>query len=94
MSEPYERDITTRILNSILASHTPNVIKIILICGNIRVEVHDINGINRTKHSIILSKQNRDIRKCENWIISATVVAINAINVNKIKDVEYIIELR
>lgn len=66
ISEPYERDITTRILRPSLASHAPNVSKIILICGNIRVEVHDINGINRTRHSIILSKQNKDIRKCEN----------------------------
>jgi len=44
--------------------------------------VHDINGINNTIHSIILSRQKSDIRKWENWMINATVVAINAINVN------------
>lgn len=35
ISEPYERDIYTKILRPNLASHAPNVSKIILIVGRV-----------------------------------------------------------
>lgn len=46
-----------------LASHAPNVNKIILICGMRIVDKEVLRGINKTIHSIIASRQNKDIRR-------------------------------
>jgi len=52
------------------------------------MEEQDISGTNKTVHNIILSKQNKDIRRCENWRISAITVAKNARSVKNIIDSE------
>lgn len=76
------------ILKPRLASQAANVNKIILVWGSIIIDEQDINGTNKTVHNIILSKQNKDIRRCENWRISAIVVTKNARRVKNIIDSE------
>lgn len=39
--------------------------------GNVVLHMHDVKGTNNTVNSIILSKQNNDIRKWLNWLIRA-----------------------
>jgi len=46
-----------------LASHAPNVNKIMLICGMRIVDKEALRGINKTMQSIIASRQNNDIRR-------------------------------
>lgn len=73
MSDPWERDIRTIRLRPNLASHAPNVNKIILwntigICDEV-----DVNGIKITSINIILSKANNVIRR---WWRCDTIVSV------------------
>jgi hypothetical protein len=59
------------------------------------IAVMDVNKeINKTKHNIMFSKQNRDSRRCENFDMSAQVVTINAITMSVDRDIGIVIELR
>lgn len=75
MSEPYERDIYTKILNPKLASHAPNVNKIMLMVGRGSCIIYIIDGINRTRLNIIPSKHSSDIKKWVRWDRKARIVA-------------------
>ena len=75
ISEPYERDINTRILNPKLASHAPKVSIIILITGSDILDINISEGMNKTSLSIIPSKHNKDIRRCLRCDRSAIEVA-------------------
>lgn len=63
MSDPYERDMYTRILKPSLASHAPNDSKIILIVGRLIWVIYINEGMNSTRLSIIPSKHNKDINR-------------------------------
>ena len=52
------------------------------------------NAMNNTTHSIILSKQNRDNRKWENFEESARMVKAKAIIMSELKDENIFIDLR
>jgi len=63
ISDPYERDMYTRILSPSLASHAPNVSRIMLIEGNAILVIYISEGINRTRLNIIPSRHSKDISK-------------------------------
>lgn len=75
MSDPYERDMCTKILKPNLASHAPNVNRIILMVGRGNCIIYIIDGINRTKLNIIPSKHSNDIRKWVRCDRKARIVA-------------------
>jgi hypothetical protein len=82
MSDPYIRDIFTISLSPRLASQAPRVNKIRAKVGAFSI-IDECNmvGIISTRDNNIPSKQNRDIRRCVRWVISATVAKINGIGI-------------
>lgn len=88
ISEPYERDIITIMLSPRLASHAPKVSITILIWGICVKFKHERNGINNTRHSIILSRQNNDINKWDICNIKENLDNIYNNIINNENDIE------
>jgi hypothetical protein len=92
ISDPNDRDINTSNPRPSLASHAPNVSKIILIATFGASIVDIINGIMITNLNIIPSNDNRAIKKCRWFDIRFSMPTKGIMEINII--IELFIELR
>jgi hypothetical protein len=87
LSEPYWRDIFTRILSPNLASQAPNVRRIRDVVGIAILIIVNVDGENITNLNSIPSKHNNAINRCDEFKINEIIMNVKANSGSDVVDV-------